>query len=398
MSAEAAPLHMPDTVKKVLLGAVVGALLVVFYSYVSDERARRDPVGQAGGPPASAGRPAGAGGAPGAAAGRPSQMPVGVVAVPVLAEKISFEIEALGTTRANESVDITAKVVNQVTAVRFDEGQQVSRGQVLVELDGAQVRADLAAAEAALAESRSQYDRSRELYTTKVLSDSQIEQIEAAYKANDARVASARARVNDTVIRAPFAGRVGLRRISVGSLISPGTVITTLDDVSTVKLDFTIPETFLSSVRPGLDITAHSVAYPDTRFAGKVASVDSRVDPATRSVTVRALIPNPQGLLKPGMFLTVRLSRGAVDALLVPEQALVPEQGDLYVFVVSEGTAAKRKVRIGQRRVGDAQVVEGLAAGDIVVTEGTQKLRDGAPVKLLQADGSAEPPAPAPAS
>jgi membrane fusion protein (multidrug efflux system) len=393
MSAKAAPLHMPDTVKKVLLGAVVGALLVVFYSYVSDERAKREPMGQAGGPPASAGRPAGAGGAPGAGAGRASQMPVGVVAVPVRAEKISFEIEALGTTHANESVDITSKVVNQVTAVRFDEGQQVSRGQVLVELDSAQVRADLAAAEAALAESRSQYDRSRELYTTKVLSDSQIEQIEAAYKANDARVASARARVNDTVIRAPFAGRVGLRRVSVGSLISPGTVITTLDDTSTVKLDFTIPETFLSAVHPGLDITAHSVAYPDTRFAGKVGSVDSRVDPATRSVTVRALIPNRQGLLKPGMFLTVRLSRGAVDALLVPEQALVPEQGDMYVFVVSDGTAAKRKVRIGQRRVGDVQVVEGLAAGDMVVTEGTQKLRDGASVKLLQADGGDEPAA-----
>jgi membrane fusion protein (multidrug efflux system) len=390
-------LHMPDTVKKVLLGAVVGALLVVFYSYVSDERSGRDPMGQAGGPAASAGRPAGAGGAPGAGAGRASQMPVGVVAVPVRAERISFEIEALGTTRANESVDITSKVVNQVTAVRFDEGQQVSRGQVLVELDSAQVRADLAAAEAALAESRSQYDRSRELYTTKVLSDSQIEQIEAAYKANDARVASARARVDDTVIRAPFAGRVGLRRISVGSLISPGTVITTLDDTSTVKLDFTIPETFLSAVRPGLDIAAHSVAYPDADFAGKVGSVDSRVDPATRSVTVRALIPNPQGLLKPGMFLTVRLSRGAVDALLVPEQALVPEQGDVYVFVVSDGSAAKRKIRIGQRRVGDVQVLEGLAAGDIVVTEGTQKLRDGAPVKLLQADGGAAAAAEAPA-
>jgi membrane fusion protein (multidrug efflux system) len=268
--------------------------------------------------------------------------------------------------------------------VRFTEGQQVARGQVLVELDSAQVRADLAAAEAALAESRSQYQRSRELYDTRILSDSQLEQIEATFKANEARVASARARVNDTVIRAPFAGRVGLRRISVGSLISPGTVITTLDDTSTVKLDFTIPEAFLSAVQPGLAIAATSVAYPDTKFGGTVSSIDSRVDPATRSVTVRALLPNPKALLKPGMFLTVRLSRGTVEALLIPEQSLVPEQGDVFVFVVKDGTVEKRRVRIGERRVGDVQVLEGLAAGDVVVTEGTQKLRDGSAATLQE--------------
>jgi membrane fusion protein (multidrug efflux system) len=313
-----------------------------------------------------------------------------VVAVPVRTERLAFELEALGTARANESVDITAKVANQVTAVRFEEGQRVRRGAVLVELDGVQARADLAVAEAVLAESRSQYQRSRELYSTKVLSDSQIEQIESTFKANEARVASARSRVSDTVIRAPFDGRTGLRRISVGSLISPGTVITTLDDTSTIKLDFTIPETFLAVVTPGLEITAGSVAYPEARFDGRVASVDSRVDPATRSVTVRALLPNPEGLLKPGMFLTVRLSRGAVDALLVPEHALVPEQGDVFVFVVNDGSAEKRRVRIGERRVGDVQVVEGLVAGELVVTEGTQKLRDGAPVRLPEsADGAA---------
>ena len=383
---------MSDTLKKVLFGAVVGALLVMFYAHVSDERAKRDPAARSGapqgGPSPSAGRPG-----PGPGGGGFSQMPIAVVTAPAVSEKINFEIEALGTTRANESVDITAKVVNQVVAVRFTEGQQVARGQVLVELDAEQVRADLAAAEAALAESRSQYKRSRELYTTKVLSDSQIEQIEATYKANEARVASARARVNDTVVRAPFAGRVGLRRVSVGSLISPGTVITTLDDTSTVKLDFTVPETGLSAVQPGLAINASSVAYPDVNFAGEVSSIDSRVDPATRSVTVRALIPNPSGLLKPGMFLTVRLSRGAVDALLVPEEALVPEQGDMYVFVVKDGSAQKRLVHIGQRRVGDVQVVDGLEVGELVVTEGAQKLRDGSAVTVQQPAAVPEGPA-----
>jgi membrane fusion protein (multidrug efflux system) len=183
---------------------------------------------------------------------------------------------------------------------------------------------------------------------------------------------------------------VGLRRVSVGSLISPGTVITTLDDTGTIKLDFTIPETFLAAVRPGLDITARSVAYPDETFAGAVASVDSRVDPSTRSITVRAALPNRNGLLKPGMFLTVRLSRGAVDALLVPEQALVPEQGDMFVFVVEGDAAAKRLVRIGERRVGDVQVTAGLLAGELVVTEGTQRLRDGSAVTVLASPAVAE--------
>lgn len=370
---------MTDTIKKVLLGAVAGALLVLFFANVIEERGRHDTG--AGAPPA---------GPPGSRPAASGPPPVPVVAVPARSERISFEIEALGTARANESVDVTAKVANQVTAVRFAEGQQVKRGDILVELDGAQARADLAVAEAALAESRSQYVRSQELYTTQVLSDSQIEQIEATYKANEARVAAARARVGDTVIRAPFSGRVGLRRVSVGSLISPGTVITTLDDTDTIKLDFTIPETFLSAVSPGLEITAHSVAYPDSSFSGRVASVDSRVDPATRSITARALLPNPGGLLKPGMFLTVRLSRGAVDALLVPEQTLVPEGGDVFVFVIEDGVAAKRRVRIGHRRVGDVQVVEGLAGGELVVTEGTQKLRDGAAVRLLDPGTAAE--------
>jgi membrane fusion protein (multidrug efflux system) len=326
------------------------------------------------------------------AGGAASQRPIGVVVAPARMERLAVELEALGTAHANESVDIASKVSNLVVAVHFAEGQKVRRGELLVELDGEQARADVAIAEAALKESRSQYDRSRELYSTKVLSESQLDQIEATLKANEARVAGARSRLGDLQIRAPFAGRVGLRRISVGSLVGPGTIITTLDDTDTIKLDFTVPEAFLAAVTPGLVIAARSVSYPDQVFAGKVASVDSRVDPSTRSITVRALVPNPAGLLKPGMFLNVRLARDATDALVVPEQALVPEQGDMFVFVVKDDTAEKRLVRIGQRRVGDVQIMQGILAGDLVVTEGTQKLRDGARVQVLK--GAADGPAP----
>jgi membrane fusion protein (multidrug efflux system) len=323
--------------------------------------------------------------------GAASQRPIGVVVAPARMERLAVELEALGTANANESVDIASKVSNRVVAVPFAEGQKVRRGELLVELDGEQARADVAIAEAALKESRSQYDRSRELYSTKVLSESQLDQIEATLKANEARLAAARSRLGDLQIRAPFAGRVGLRRISVGSMVSPGTIITTLDDTDTMKLDFTVPEAFLAAVTPGLAIAARSVAYPDQVFSGKVASVDSRVDPSTRSITVRALVPNPAGLLKPGMFLNVRLARDATDALVVPEQALVPEQGDMFVFVVKDGTAEKRLVRIGQRRVGSVQIVQGLADGDLVVTEGTQKLRDGARVQVATGGADAPP-------
>jgi membrane fusion protein, multidrug efflux system len=336
-----------------------------------------------GPPPASV-----AGSKPGASVGRPGSGGGGpvipVVATPARIEQLSLEVEALGTARASESIDVTAKVSNLVTAIRFTEGQQVRKGDVLVELDGAQARADLAVADAALKESASQLQRSRELYATKVLSEQQIEQIESTYAANVARVAAARSRLSDTVIRAPFNGRVGLRRTSVGGLVAPGTVITTLDDTSTIKLDFTVPERVVAAMKPGLTLEARSVAYPDQVFEGKVASVDSRVDPNTRSVIVRALVPNGAGLLKPGMFLNVHLSRGTADVLVVPEESLVPEQGDVFVYVVQDGKASKRKIQTGQRAVGTVQVTDGLQAGEVVVTEGTQKLRDGASVSVIE--------------
>jgi membrane fusion protein (multidrug efflux system) len=384
---------MSDSVRKVLVGALVGALIVGFAWHAASERSRRAPAMTGGPPPGAAqagaprtgdsGRPPGAGPQGGAAVGGGGGPPLPVRALPARNERLSLEIEALGTARANESIEVTSKVSNVVTAVRFTEGQQVRKGTVLVELDSEQARADLAVAEAALKESASQYRRSRELYETRVLSQSQIEQIEATYDANRARVASAKARLSDTMVRAPFDGRVGLRRISVGSLVAPGTVITTLDDTSRIKLDFTVPETALGALRPGLTLTAASAAFPDQRFEGTVASVDSRVDPTTRAVMVRALLPNGAGLLKPGMFLTVRLERGAADVLTVPEESLLPEQGDMFVWVVADGQASKRQVQIGERRVGSVQVLSGLEPGELVVTEGTQRLREGAAVRLL---------------
>ena len=325
-------------------------------------------------------------------AGR-SSAPTLVSTTEVRNERISQKLEALGNARANESVDVSSKSSNVVTAVRFRDGEQVKRGQLLVELDSAQTRADAAAAEAAVAESERLYNRSRELMDTEALSKAQFDQLEATLKANRAKLASAQARLEDTVIRAPFSGRVGLRRVSVGTLISPGDVITTLDDTSVIKLDFSVPENFLASLREGLAVRATAPAFPGRNFTGKVASVDSRIDMNTRSVTVRALLANEDGALRPGMFLNVSLANNDREALVIPEQALTPEAEKQFVFVVADGKAALREVRIGLRRPGSVEIVSGLSAGEQVIVEGTQKVRNGAPVRTIEmsADTSAAP-------
>lgn len=330
----------------------------------------------------------GAGLGAGAGAGPES---VAVVTAPVVEKQVAVEVEALGTARANEAVEITSKAANTVVAVRFEEGQLVRRGQLLIEFDGAQARADLAAAQAALAESRSAYARSKDLFTQQALSQAQLETIEATLLANEARVAAAQARLADTLIRAPFDGRVGLRRVSVGAFVSPGTVITTLDDTSTMKVDFDVPEVFLAVLKPGLAVAASSAAYTEQAFAGEVESVDSRVDPVTRTIKVRARLPNPDGRLRPGMFLTVRVSRDPLPGLVVPEQALVPERGKTYVFALADGRISRREVVIGRRSPGEVEVTSGLRAGERVVTEGTQKVRDGSAAHELAAPAATGP-------
>jgi membrane fusion protein, multidrug efflux system len=389
---------MADSRNIVTAASVAVALIAGAWAMYATHRARQSDQLNAsrsaqvvGG--ARADRSSGAG--PGSAvaserAGPGSGGAVAVITAPVRSERLASQIAALGTARANESIEVTCKTSNIVTAVRFRDGQRVQKGQVLVELDGAQARADLAGAEAARAESASQVNRSRELLSTKSLSEAQYEQLEATLKSNEARVAAARSRLDDTVIRAPFSGRVGLRHVSVGSLVNPGTSITSLDDTSAIKLDFAVPENFLASLRDGLKVLATSAAFPERDFEGRVTSVDSRIDPVTRSVTVRALVPNVDGALKPGMFMSVRLDRDARDAIMIPEAALVPEQSRQFTFVVENGKASRREVRIGRREPGKVEVVAGLRPGEHVVVEGTQKVREGAVVRELQAQPTPE--------
>jgi len=306
-------------------------------------------------------------------------------------QRLLDEIEALGTARANESIEIRPRISSIVTRVAFTEGQLVREGDLLIELENNEVRAGLAVAEAALSESRSTYNRSESLASTQAISASSLEQLRAAMQVNEAQVAAARARLENTVIRAPFTGRVGLRRVSPGGFVDTSTVITTLDDTDIIKLDFSIPETFLTVVAGGMNIAAQSLVYPGRTFTGTVESIDTRLDPVARSVQVRAILENPDGALKPGMFLTVDLQRDRGEVLVAPEEAIVPERDEQYVFQVVDGKAVKRQVTLGRRVPGLVEITGGISAGALLVTEGTHKIRDGSEVEVVNrhaAEGS----------
>lgn len=307
--------------------------------------------------------------------------PVQIISVKLERKPWRDGIEALGTARANESVVIAAKVNETVKRVNFDSGDYVEAGAVLVDLSGRVELAELEEARAQFREAEQQLERSQQLAARQLIPASQIDTQRAARDAARARMDAIRARLADRVITAPFDGVLGLRQVSPGTLLRPGDPIATLDDVSLIKLDFTVPEAFLSVLKEGLQVQARSAAWPDQDFVGVVRSVDSRVDPATRAVTVRAEIPNVERKLRPGMLMTVLVQQPPRPALVLPELALIQIGRQAFVFRVrDDNTVEQVPVSIGARRRGDVEIVDGLAVGDRVVVEGTVKLRPGVSV------------------
>lgn len=318
--------------------------------------------------------------------------PAPVVLSPVRTGTVAEAIDAVGTTRAWEAVTITAKAAGIVGVIEFEDGQTVAAGAPIIRLDTAELEAAVVSAEAELRNARQALDRAETLSKSRNVAQAQVDTLRADLDVKTGALAMQRARLADRVILAPFAGTLGIRQVSLGALVSPGTAIVTLDDLSRVKVDFNLPEMLLSRLVPGLTLEAHSDAYPDRAFTAKIISVGTRIDPATRSVTTVAEIDNRDGLLRPGMFMTVRVQLSTnPSALLVPEQALVPQGTRQFVYLVEGGRAVRREVTLGTRLRGQVQILSGLEAGDAVVTEGTQRLRDGIPVDVKSA-------APAPAA
>ena len=333
--------------------------------------------------PQNAGGPGGGRGGPGG--GKP--VPVSVATVEP--RGWSDQIEALGTANANESVTITAKVTEQVERVNFEDGDFVEAGAVLVDLSGRAELAELEEARAAYREAQQQLDRQSELVKAGTIARAQLDTQTGLRDAARARMDTVRARLSDRVITAPFDGVLGFRQVSKGGMITPGMAIATLDDISIIKLDFSVPETFLAVLKDGQEIEATSAAFPDRTFKGTVTSVGSRVDPVTRSITVRAEITNADRTLKPGMLMAVKLFRPERPALVIPEIALVQVGADAFVYrVKGDDTVEQVKVTPGSRRRGELEIVEGLEAGQRIVVEGTVKLRPGAKIVATEAPRS----------
>ena len=310
-------------------------------------------------------------------------------ATPVVVSAVArapFEdtLAAVGTAGADESILVTATVADRVVEILFEEGDFVDSGAVLLRLDAVEERAALAEARANLDDQRQQLARLDALVKTNATAQSLRDEQAARVAGAEARVDGALARLADREIRAPFAGVLGRRAVSLGAQVSPGSVITTLDDVDPIKLEFSIPESFLTALRVGAEVTARSTAYGDAPFAGVVTFLSPRVDPVTRAVAVRAAIANEDRRLRPGMLLTVDLVRDARESLMVLESALVPRGSTQQVYRVRDGVADIVPVTLGVRRPGIVELTGGVEEGDRLVIEGAARLRSGGPVRIVE--------------
>lgn len=320
-------------------------------------------------------------------------------AVPVVVNETKRDVfvdrvEALGTLRANETLELTATVTEIVTFIDFKDGQRVETGDILVEMTSKEEHALIEEEKSTIAEAKKQYDRVKRLADKGAISQSLYDQRRREYEAARARLIALESKLHDRLIVAPFSGIVGLRNISVGALVEPGDIVTTLDDDSVMKLDFTVPAIYLATLKTGLPIVATSPAFPDRQFKGKVASINSRIDPSTRSIVVRAIIPNKKRLLKPGLLMSIELLKNPRQILVIPEEALIPLGREQYVFVVDRSAdpavAERRKVTIGARRIGEVEILSGLDSGEYVITHGSLRVQSGQPVKIIAVDSGDE--------
>lgn len=336
--------------------------------------------------------PAQGGGGPGG--GRGGGGPTSVVAVAAEMHTFTDGLQAIGTAQARESIVLTPKVADTIRRLRFESGDRVRAGQVLVEMSSVEQAADMAEARAANQAAQEDLRRTQELFNRGFASQARLDTVQAAADAAAARLNAGGSRIADRTIRAPFAGVVGLRLASPGQYVRPGDQIGTLDDTSEIKLDFTVTETQIARIVQGVNLVARTAAYPDRTFTGTIANVDSRVDPATRTVRVRAMLPNEDGTLRPGMLMTVDVQSNPREALAIPEIAILDQIDGAYVYrvVAREGgqSVELARIRAGQRASGMAEVLEGLSAGDQVITEGVQSLRPGQPVQLAPPQPAAE--------
>lgn len=342
---------------------------------------KKDDQPAAGGVAAAPPKPAGA--APAAGAGGPPKgMPV--KAMPVTVGTVTNEVSAVGSLLAEESVIIRPEIDGRLLDLHFQEGQAVPRGARLVTLDASEVRAQLAAADAQVRTDRQRLERTKELLDQKFISQDAYDVAKNNYERSIAVKEEIDARLSKTVIHAPFPGIVGLRLVSPGAYLKKGDDVVRLDNIGSIKLDFRVPEVYVSQVKAGQQVAIRLDAFPNETFTGRIYAMEPVVDERTRTVLLRARVTNQGFKLKPGMFVRVGLTLDTrQNAILVSEPAIWPQGQDSFVYRVVDGTAVLTKVKVGQRRPGEVEVLAGLAPGDMVITEGQMKIKDGAPVMVL---------------
>jgi membrane fusion protein (multidrug efflux system) len=372
--------------KPKLVAAVIGAVALaaggaafVALQKPGDHAQTAGPAGPGGAPGGQRG-PGGPGGPGGA--GRTTD----VVAVATASRPFAPRIEALGTLEPRERVVLTANAADRVTGVFFEDGQRVKRGKTLVTLVNEQELGELQSAEAALANANLVYERNQRLSANDAIAQLELERSKSTADSAAGAVAAIQARLRDRVLVAPFDGILGFRQVSNGAYVSPGEAVATLIDDSEMRLEFGVPSIHVTDLKPGLAIQATSSDLVGRTFEGKLTSVDNAIDPVSRSVKVRATLPNRDGALKAGMFMTVTLASQPRTSLAVPEISVIAEGPETFVYVVDEtrqpAVAVKTKIMVGLRERGVVEVLSGLSSGDLVVSDGVLKLRPNAPVRV----------------
>lgn len=311
---------------------------------------------------------------------RPSN-PIVVETTAVRLGTITETVAAVGATHATRSVKIVPTTAGLVTRIAVEAGQRVESGAVLFELDSASERAGVREAESEAANLRAQMARAEALRDRKLLSIADVDELRGKLGMAEARLDALRSQRDKRSIRAPFSGVIGLRNVNVGAYVNSDTVLTTLDDLNTIELEFKIPERYFSEVKTGQAVSATNAAFPNRHFGGTVRAVDTRIDPATRAFRVRAELPNPNTLLPEGMFMAVSLVIATRrDVILIPEEALIKEGTENYVYVAEAGAALRTSITLGQRRDTAVEVTAGLKPNWQIVIKGQQSLRDKMPI------------------
>ncbi len=329
----------------------------------------------------------------------PQQKPPPATPVKAVAAKLAPALEetsAVGTLRADESVTIRPEIAGRVAEIRFEEGQRVAKGAVLVRLDQAELAAVVASSRAQLRWDEQRLERAVDLHQKGFISQQALDDQRTSLARARARLAEDEAKLAKTEMRAPFAGVAGLRQVSAGAVVAAGTDIARLEKIDQLKLDFRVPEVYLARVRAGQVVRIAVDAYAGQGFEGAIYAIEPAVDEQTRTVLARARVANPELRLRPGMFARVRVELGVREkAVWVPEAAIVPRGQESFVYRVADGKAQLAKVRTGLRRPGEVEIASGVAAGDLVITEGVQKVGPGSPVVVID-DSPAKPAAAVP--